>query len=114
MMGNDVLPIADSLSIMKTIPSGCVFLACNRYVESRVRSQDAFYRALRAQLNVYLFLGENWCKTTKKPTLLIGSFVLSLAVPMGVEPAMHSIRIAKDDIVEICCICHKISMDCRL
>ena len=34
-------------------------------------------------------------------------FVVYLAVPMGVEPAMQSIRITKDDIVEKCCLCYK-------
>jgi hypothetical protein len=34
-----------------------------------------------------LISGENWRKTTKKPTILIGSFVLFLAVPTGFEPA---------------------------
>ena len=34
-----------------------------------------------------LISGENWHKTTKKPTILIGSFALFLAVPTGVEPA---------------------------
>lgn len=34
-----------------------------------------------------LILGDNRRKTTKKPTKLIGSFALLLAVPTGLEPA---------------------------
>ena len=35
-----------------------------------------------------LILGETWHETTKKPTSLIGSFALFLAVPTGLEPAI--------------------------
>jgi hypothetical protein len=31
-------------------------------------------------------LGKNWHETTKKPTILIGSFALLLAVPTGFDP----------------------------
>jgi len=48
-----------------------------------------------------------WNKTTKNRPKMGRFFVVYLAVPMGFEPAMQSIRITKDDIVEKCCLCYK-------
>ena len=89
---------------MKTISSGCVFLPAivmlNRGFDHEMPFTDPRSVTIR-----HPYFGQK-LGSHKKTTILIGSFVLSLAVPTGLESAVRNWFIEWVSMMRMIALCH--------